>query len=57
MEKRNVVESGRTPDSTEKTAEVADRAAGLFERIDAKKKTVSPSIKEIVSDAVKTVTR
>lgn len=32
MEKRNVIESGRTPPTTEKEAEVVDQAAPVFMR-------------------------
>jgi hypothetical protein len=40
MEKRNVVESGRTPATTEKTAEVVDAGAKLFKPVGVTNQTV-----------------
>jgi hypothetical protein len=52
MEKRNIVETGRTPDATEKTAEVVEKGAALFRPVlGPRSKNESVPVKKETTDA------
>jgi hypothetical protein len=63
IEKRNIIEDGRTPMTTEKTAEVVDEGAALFKpaaditTAETKKMPVINQTQEDTVDAGKTVNR
>jgi hypothetical protein len=63
IEKRNIIEDGRTPMTTEKTAEVVDEGAALFKPVadvttaETKKMPVINQTQEDTVDAGKTVDR
>jgi hypothetical protein len=59
MEKRNIIEDGRTPSATEKTAQAVDGAVGKFKRkvdpnADTSEQPAVPEEKKEKDDAGKT---
>lgn len=56
LEKRNIVESGRTPAGTEKVAEDLDQVASKFQRSEGEQVKPMLTVNEEATDASKTST-